>query len=171
MHGIVYVCIAMPIYLLLAHLTTQLAIANPVYHDIIPLYSEYAIYAIPVILFFSIGACAVTKPNYDILFKRLALMYMLKGITQLVTINPQPDGVEECIDSSFWEMKNCADMMFSGHTAFVYLILYKCKYRYFLTFTMAFQLVMANWHYMADCLVAVIVGYAIEKKIVIESYL
>lgn len=171
MHGIVYLSMVFPVYTLLANLSTQLALANPTYHDVIPLYSEYAVYAIPVILFFSIGVAAITKPNYDILFKRLALMFLIKAVAQLLTISPQPDGVDECRDANYWQFKFCADMMFSGHTAFVSLILYKCKYRYFLAFTMAFQLVMANWHYMVDCFVAIIVAYAVEKKIIIESYL
>lgn len=170
-HGIVYLCITIPIYFFLAHLSTKLAIANPTYHDIIPLYSEYAIYAVQFLLILSVLLATITKPNYDTLFKRLSLMYVLKGIAQLVTINPQPNGVDICINSSFWEFRNCADMMFSGHTAFTYLILYKCKYRYFLTFAMAFQLVMANWHYIADCFIAFIVAYAVEKKIVSERCL
>jgi hypothetical protein len=171
MHGIVYICMVFPLYMLLSQLTSNIALRNPTHHDVVYIYSEYAVYAIPVILFFSIGAAAVTKPDYDILFKRLALMFALKGIIQFATITPQPAGVEECIGSTFWEFKNCADMMFSGHTAFVYLLLYKCRYRYFITFTMAYQLVMAKWHYIADCLVAIIVGYAIEKKIIIQSYI
>ena len=79
--------------------------------------------------------------------------------------------MEQCKDDTFWSLRACADMMFSGHTAFIYLVLYKCKYRYFATFVMAFELVMADWHYAADCFIAVIVGYAIEKKIYIETYL
>ena len=36
---------------------------------------------------------------------------------------------------------------------------------------MAWQLVFANWHYMSDCFMAVIVGYAIEKYFPDESYI
>ena len=171
MHGIVIFCATMPLYFALTYLTTQLAIATPYYHDTVPLYSEYAQYAIPAILGAAIGASLLTKPNYDVLFKRLALMYALKGIAQLITINPQPNGVEQCEHGTFWSLRACADMMFSGHTAFTYLVLYKCKYRNSVTFIMAFELVMADWHYAVDCFIAVIVGYAIEKKIYIETYL
>ena len=171
MHGIVVLCATIPMYITTAYLTTQIALAQPYYHDIVSLHSEFAVFAIPVILIGSIIACALTKPDYDVLCKRLALMLLLKAIAQFVTISPQPGGVEECRDSPFWNLKACADMMFSGHTAFTYLILYKCKWRYFVTFTMAFQLVMADWHYIVDCFIACIVAYAIEKKIVIESYL
>ena len=171
MHGIVVLCAVMPVYLTTTFVTTQLAIAAPYYHDTIPLYSEYAVYAIPALLLFSIAASIVTKPNYDVLCKRLALMYLLKGIAQIITISPQPAGAEQCKDDTFWTLRACADMMFSGHTAFVYLVLYKCKYRYFITFTMAFELVMADWHYAVDCFIAVIAGYAVEEKIIIESYL
>jgi hypothetical protein len=116
-------------------------------------------------------AAAVTKPNYDILFKRLTLMYTLKAISQIITIQPQPTGVEECIDVPIWRLKGCADMMFSGHTCFVYLILYKVKYRWFFVFAMAFELVLADWHFMNDCFIAIIVGYAVEQKIRDESYI
>ena len=88
---------------------------------------------------------------------------MLKGGAQALTIVPQPNGVEECVDISFWQFKSCADMMFSGHTGFIYLILYKTRFRNFFTFAMAFELVMGNWHYMSDCFMACIAGYASEK--------
>jgi len=113
----------------------------------------------------------VSRPNYDLLAKRVALCFVLKGITQFITITPQPGGVEPCRDVSFFEFRNCADMMFSGHTALTYLVLYKTKWRNFLTFAMAWQLVFADWHYMSDTFVAVIVGYAIEKYLPDESYI
>ena len=171
MHGIVILCATMPIYITMSYITTQLAITNPTHHDLIPFYSEFAVYTIPVILIVAIIICAITRPDYDLLFKRLALMFFLKGVAQILTITPQPDGVEECIGNSIWQLNYCADMMFSGHTATVYLLLYKFKYRYFLAFFMGFELVMANWHYMVDIFIAFIVSYAIEKKLYSESYL
>ena len=77
MHGVVILCATIPLYITLAYITTQLALAQPYYHDLVPLYSEYAVYAIPVVLISSIVAATVTKPNYDLLCKRLALMLFL----------------------------------------------------------------------------------------------
>ena len=171
MHGAVYLSAVAPVYFLLTYAATQRAIVNPTHHDIIHLYHEYAVYAIPVLLILSMLLAAITKPNYDLLLKRLALMYMLKSISQIITIQPQPGGMEECVDEPIWKLKACADMMFSGHTCFVYLILYKVQHRWFFVFAMAFELVMADWHFMADCFIAVIVGYAVEKRLLDESYL
>lgn len=171
MHGIYYLLIVFPLYTLLAFWTNQLAIQNPTHHDVVYLYSEYADEAILVLMAVYFFFMIVSRPNYNLVFKRVALCYVLKGITQFITIVPQPGGVEFCRDVSFWEFRNCADLMFSGHTSITYLVLYKIKYRNFLTFAMAYQLVFANWHYMADCVVAVIVGYAIEKYFPDESYI
>jgi len=171
MHGAFYFALMAPVYFALAFAATQLAIANPTHHDIIYLYHEYAVYAIPVVFVLSILVAALSKPNYDLLLKRLAVMYMLKATSQILTIQPQPEGVQECIDEPIWKLKGCADMMFSGHTCFVYLVLYKVSFRWFLVFTMAFELVLADWHYMNDCFIAVIVGYAVEQRFKDESYI
>ena len=165
MHGAYYVTLVLPLYFMLSYAATQLAIENPTHHDIIHLYDDYAAYAIPIVLIMSIFVAALSKPNYDLLLKRLSLMFMLKATSQILTIQPQPSGVQECIDEPIWKLKNCADMMFSGHTCFVYLVLYRVKFRWFLVFTMAFELVLADWHYMDDCFIAVIVGYAVEQKL------
>jgi len=165
MHGAYYMMLTGPVYILLSHLATQNAIHNPTHHDLIYLYHEYAIYAIPVLFILSILVAALSKPNYDLLLKRLAAMYMLKSITQLITIQPQPGDMSECVGEPIWKLKSYADMMFNGHTAFTYLVLYKIHYRWFLVFAMAFELVLADWHFMSDCFIAVLVGYAIEKKI------
>ena len=171
MHGALYLTIATPIYFTLAYVATQRAIINPVHHDLFYLYHEYAIYAIPTLLILSMIVSALSKPNYDILFKRIAAMGLLKATSQLLTIQPQPGGVQECVGEPIWRMKACADMMFSGHTCFTYIILYRVPYRWVLVFAMAFELVLADWHYMADCFIAVIVGYAIEQKFRDESYI
>ncbi len=171
MHGIYYLIVTTPAYFMLTYAATQRAIVNPTHHDLFYLYSEHAVYAIPTLLILSMLASAVTKPNYDILFKRIALMGVLKAISQILTIQPQPNGVDECVGVPIWKLRSCADMMFSGHTCFVYLILHKVQYRWFFVFAMAFELVLADWHFMADCFIAVIVGYAIEQKIRDESYI
>lgn len=165
MHGLLYLCIVAPVYFVMNHLANLSAIANPDHHDFIYLYHKDAVFAVPALLLLSVLCSAVTKPDYDILFKRIALMGMLKATSQLMTVQPQPGGVEECIGEPIWKLKGCADMMFSGHTCFVYLVSYKMRYRWFIVFAMAFELVLADWHFMADCFIAVIVGYAIERKI------
>ena len=171
MHGVYYLMITTPIYFITAYITTQRAIINPTHHDLFYLYHELAVYAIPVILILSMLMAAVTRPNYDLLFKRVALMGILKATSQLLTIQPQPGGMDECVGEPIWKLKACADMMFSGHTCFMYLITYKIQHRWILVFAMAFELVLADWHFMADCFIAVIVGYAIEHKLRDESYL
>ena len=171
MHGILYLCIVFPFYAVFSFLTNQLAVQNPTHHDVVYLYSDFAENFIAVLMCLYFIFMLLSKPNYDLLAKRMALCYALKGICQFLTIVPQPSGVEACYDVSFFEFKNCADMMFSGHTCISYLVLYKTKWRNFLAFAMAFELVLANWHYMADCFVAFIVGYAIEKYLPDESLL
>ena len=165
MHGVYHLIVVTPIYFIFTYITTQRALLNPTHHDLIYLYHEYAVYAIPVLTCLSIIAAAITKPNYDILCKRVALMAILKAISQLITIQPQPGDMSECVDEPIWKLRACADMMFSGHTCFVYLILHKVQHRWFFVLAMAFELVLADWHFMADCFIAVIVGYAIEQKI------
>ena len=171
MHGAYYLMLVGPMYVVMNYITNLSAISNPTHHDMIYLYHEYAVYAIPALMIISVLMAAVTKPNYDLLLKRLALMYTLKAISQFITVQPQPGGTDDCVGEPIWKLKGCADMMFSGHTCFVYLITYKIEHRWFLVFAMAFELVLADWHYMTDCFIAVIVGYAIEHKLRDESYL
>ena len=171
MHGAFYFMMITPAYFVMNYIANQRAIVNPTHHDLFYLYHDLAVYAIPVLMILSMLMAAVTKPNYDILLKRLALMYTLKGISKLLTIQPQPSGMDECIGEPIWKLKACADMMFSGHTAFIYLITYKVQHRWILIFAMAFELVLADWHFMADCFIAVIVSYAVEQKLKDESYL
>jgi len=171
MHGVYYLLVVFPLYAGLAFLTNQLAIQNPTHHDVVYLYSEHADEAILVLTAVYFFFTIVSRPNYDLLAKRIALCLVIKGISQFLTIVPQPGGVEDCVHVTFWDFSNCADMCPSGHTAIAYLALYKIKYRNLLTFAIAWQLVFADWHYMSDCFIAVIVGYAIEKHLPDESYI
>lgn len=171
MHGIFYLCIVLPVYFAVAYMATQMALANPFVHDSIEIRSDLAVHGIGVATALTIATCILSKPNYDILFKRLALMAVIKGTLQYVTVVPQPMGVEECRDVPIWRLKACADMIMSGHTAFTFLSLYRFRHRPFLTFFMAFELVVARWHYISDTIVGVITGYAIEKYIRDESYI
>lgn len=163
MHGFYFLILVSPLYFVLSVFTNSLALENPTHHDVVYMYSEWADEAVLVLIALYSCFTLVSRPNYDLLCKRFALCLVLKGISQFLTIVPQPGGVAPCRDASFWEFRNCADMMFSGHTSISYLALYKVRYRYLMVFAMAWQLVFANWHFMADCFIAVIVGYAIEK--------
>ena len=83
MHGAYFLVFSTPVYIALAYAATQRAIANPTHHDLFYLYNEYAVYAIPTLLIISMLVSALSKPNYDLLFKRIALMGILKSISQL----------------------------------------------------------------------------------------
>lgn len=166
MHGVFYLSMVMPVYVLMNHLTNIVALHKS--GDFIYLYSDMAIPAVQTTILCTIVASIVSKPDLNILFKRLALGYLLKGIIQFVTVIPQPDeagGAAACKNIPIYKLRGCADMMYSGHTMFVMLLLYKYKYRGFVVFFMAFELVLAKWHYMSDCIVAVLACIAIESKI------
>lgn len=171
MHGIYYLAIILPFYYVIAYFITLEAIARPYTHDIIYLQHDGAHIMIIFLVILDICLCLLSKPKYDLLLKRLSLMCVLKCISQTLTVVPQPLGPDECKEMHIWQLKSCADMMFSGHTCFTYLVLYKTRFRYFFTFAMAFELVLGDWHYMSDCFIAAIVGYAIEKYLPDESYL
>lgn len=171
MHGVYILSLVAGPYLLISYTITLEVVARPYIHDFIYLEHDAADTMIVALVVFAFLLCFLSKPNYDLLCKRIALLAVLKGVAQAITIVPQPNGVEECAGVSFWQFKSCADMMFSGHTCFTYLVLYKTRFRKFFTFAMAFQLVMGKWHYMSDCFMACIAGYAIEKYLPDESYL
>ena len=162
MHGAVILALVVPVYVCLSFVATQQVLKHPVVHDLVYVYSDSADVGVWVALILSGLLCLATRPDWNLLCRRLALMATLKAVVQLVTIVPSPD-VEYCRDAPIWTLKACADMMFSGHTAFTYLILYKCKYRNLLTFFMAFELVMGDWHYTSDTIMAVITAFAIEQ--------
>jgi hypothetical protein len=171
MHGVYILAVVSVPYLFLSYTVALEAVARPYIHDFIHLEHPSAHSMIAVLITLDFLLCVLSKPNYDLLCKRISLLALLKGISQAITIVPQPGGVDECVNMSFWDFKNCADMMFSGHTCFTFLVLYKTRFRNFFTFAMAFELVMGKWHYMSDCFMACIAGYAIEKYLPDESYL
>lgn len=171
MHGFFILLLVIVPYLLLSYTVTLEAVARPYIHDFVYLKHDDADLMIAALVALAFMLCFLSKPNYDLLCKRIALLALLKSVSQALTIVPQPNGVDECAHVSFWQLKSCADMMFSGHTCFTYLVLYRTRFRKFFTFAMAFELVMAKWHYMSDCFMACIAGYAIEKYLPDESYL
>tara|TARA_B100000683_G_scaffold87284_2_gene86129 strand:- start:3922 stop:4419 length:498 start_codon:yes stop_codon:yes gene_type:complete len=162
MHGAVILSLVLPVYVCVSFVATQQALKHPVVHDLVYVYSEWADVGVHVALVLAMLLSLATRPDWDLLCRRLAAMGMLKALVQIVTIVPSPD-VDYCRGAPIWTLRACADMMFSGHTAFTYLVLYRCKYRNLLTFFMAFELVMGDWHYTSDTIMAVITGYAIEQ--------
>ena len=98
---------------------------------------------------------------------RLSLMYFLKGVIQFVTIVPGPEYSGSCLDASFFDIMTsgiCADMMFSGHTAIVFLL--TRSWGRFLVPVEAVLLVLGKQHYISDTIVAVIVSSWIEFVVV-----
>ena len=170
MRGAVYLAVVCVAYLFMNYQTNQLAL----YHkfDVVFFYSPYAWVFVHIISYMAIAACVYSRPDLDLLLRRLALGVSLKAITQYVTIVPQPDivgGVEACRDVPWWSLQGCADMMFSGHTMVTMLLLYKYKYRGFAVFAMAFELVFAKWHYISDCIMAVLAATAVESWIPLRT--
>jgi hypothetical protein len=102
----------------------------------------------------------------EIYIKRFAFMYFLKGITQLVTIEPSPDGYKQCETYTIAHMiqvGNCADMMFSGHTAITYMTCPQ-HYRWVIIPAIGLSLVLSKQHYCADIIMAVITARWIEYE-------
>ena len=95
-------------------------------------------------------------------------MYFMKGIIQTVTLVPIPSGTDMCINRTFvamiTEFGNCADMMFSGHTALAYITTPK-NIRWLVVPIVGVLLLLAKMHYMSDIVVAVIVAQWIEFQI------
>jgi len=171
MHGIWILFVTSIVYVCLSYVTTQEVLLHPRVHDFVYVHSEHGDLGVMLASICTIIFGALTRPNYDLLCRRLALMSVLKAVVQMATIVPAPGGVEHCRGQSIWSFRACADMMFSGHTACTYLILYRFKFRWFVVVFMAFELIMGDWHYTSDCIMAVVTAYAIEKRIVYKESL
>ncbi len=168
MHGAVWLCLCIPAYTWLNDWTNHLAMQFPHIHDIVYLYSPFAWVLVQCVGTFAVGACVYSRPDWNVLCKRLAIGYALKGVTQWVTVIPQTPmlgGAERCRGVPWWHLRGCADMMFSGHTMFTMLTLYKYRWRGFVVFAMAFELVFSKMHYISDCIMAVVVCCAVESWI------
>lgn len=109
--------------------------------------------------------------NATIYIKRWSFMYFLKGVIQLVTIIPAADGVAQCSDRGLMKLiqvGNCADMMFSGHTAITFLTCPR-KYRFIIVPVMMILLVLTKLHYTGDVIMAVIAAKWIEYEIPLKK--
>ena len=103
---------------------------DPTVHDYFPmtisenLSDSLKLLATSIIVLSSIYRGLHMGENASVFFKRFSTMYFLKGVIQMITIIPASDGVSQCSTRSLakmMQMGNCADMMFSGHTAITYL--------------------------------------------------
>lgn len=121
---------------------------------------EWAVYvanAIPVI---TILLRVYDRSMSSIYIHRATIVYILKAIVQFVTIVPAVDGTLECIDRGIVEMiflGNCADMMFSGHTAITYIMAPE-KQKWLFIIPVGVTLVLGNMHYTSDVFIACIVA-------------
>lgn len=66
------------------------------------------------------------------------------------------------------QMGNCADMMFSGHTAITYLTCPR-KYRFIIVPVMMTLLVLCKLHYTGDVLMALIAARLIEYELPLKE--
>jgi hypothetical protein len=118
--------------------------------------------------FLSIIYRLTTCKNLAVHIQRAAIMYILKGVIQFVTIIPAVNGVEDCINRTASELilfgDNCADMMFSGHTGLTMLMLPK-RWRAPCVLLVGLALKLARMHYTSDILIAVLVVWQIERWI------
>lgn len=112
------------------------------------------------------GMC--TTPSRTTLVRRICIMYMWKAVLQTVTISPTPNGVDTCRNFTLLDMMahmdNCADMMFSGHTALTMLTL-PPHIRMVVVAVLGTCLVLGRMHYISDVLVAVIVSQWLEYTV------
>jgi hypothetical protein len=109
--------------------------------------------------------------NAPIYFKRWSLMYFLKGVMWTITIIPASDGTDQRSTRSLakmMQMGNCADMMFSGHTAITYLTCPR-KYRFIIVPIMMSPLVITNAHYTGDVIMALITARLIEYELPLKK--
>ena len=109
---------------------------------------------------------------HPIHIQRAAAMYILKAIIQFVTIVPAVSGTEECqgrgILGIIINFGNCADMMFSGHTAITYIMAPE-KLKWIFVIPVGLLLVLGEMHYTSDIIVAIIIASWLEFMIVPEN--
>ena len=126
---------------------------------------DWAVTVADIIPFATIAIRLFLKEMKPIHIQRAAAMYTLKAILQFVTIVPAVSGTEECEDRGIigiiTNFGNCADMMFSGHTAITYIMAPK-KIRWVLVIPIGILLILGEMHYTSDIIVAVIVASWLE---------
>lgn len=111
-------------------------------------------------VFYRLAVCLKNDRIDTLVLYHCALMYSMKGVVQFVTIVPGVESIDACINRTFVDSilkGNCVDMMFSGHTALVYLLSYGDIQVVCVTLE-AMLLVLSHQHYTSDVLMAVIVA-------------
>lgn len=109
----------------------------------------------------------ILSDRRTVYIKRLSLMVLLKSLLQFVTVVPGPEYSGSCDSKSSFDTVTsgiCADMMFSGHTAVVFLL--TSTWRLVLVPLEAVLLVLGKQHYISDTIVAAIVSSWIEYVVV-----
>ena len=110
----------------------------------------------------------ILSDRRTVYIKRLSLMVLLKSLLQFVTVVPGPEYSGSCDSKSSFDTVTsviCADMMFSGHTAVVFLLT-SSTWRLVLVPLEAVLLVLGKQHYISDTIVAAIVSSWIEYVVV-----
>lgn len=121
---------------------------------------DWAVYVANAIPIITIIIRIINKQMSYIVIHRTAIMYILKAIIQFVTVVPAANGTSECIDRGIVGMifvGNCADMMFSGHTAVTYIMAPPTQ-KWLFVLPVAVTLVLGQMHYTSDVLIAIIVA-------------
>jgi hypothetical protein len=110
----------------------------------------------------------ILNDRRTVYINRLSLMVALKSLIQFVTVVPGPEYSGSCASKNSFDTVTsgiCADMMFSGHTAVVFLLT-SCTWRLGLVPLEAALLVLGKQHYISDTIVAAIVSSWIEYVVV-----
>ena len=128
-------------------------------------------WAVPIANIIPISAILIRIWSHNmtaIHIDRAAVMYILKAIVQFVTIVPAVDGTDQCINRGLLgivlNFGNCADMMFSGHTAMTY-IMAPDHYKWIFIIPVAITLVLGEMHYTSDIIIGIVVASWITKVI------
>jgi len=121
---------------------------------------DWAVYVANAIPVLTILLRVINGKMSGIFVRRAAIVYILKAIVQIVTIVPAVNGTLECIDRGIIGMiflGNCADMMFSGHTAITYIMAPE-KQKWLFIIPVSITLVLGEMHYTSDVFIACIVA-------------
>jgi len=159
--NIIAIVLAIIFYFALAYPTMQKANELTTQRDFFKFkkfnWAVYVANAIPII---TITLRVINRKMSALYLHRAAVVYTLKAIVQFVTVVPAPNGTSDCIDRTFFGMifiGNCADMMFSGHTAITYIMAPEER-KWLFVVPVAVTLVLGEMHYTSDVLIAVIVS-------------
>ncbi len=143
---------------------------HDLFHNIIPYnkYSGILSEILSLIIVLSILIIFILNPNAEFLYSVfifLGIMVILKCITGLMTLLPDASGI--CTYSNFFE--SCNDLLFSGHSAKILILLLLCDYYniisnymlniYYILFGIMIILILSSRkHYSIDIFFAIIIA-------------